>query len=845
MKYFCRYIVFLIALCFAQVASAYGLKFRAADYPIDQRTSYHVFAGKCPFFKEYFEIEFNMALYSMATVGYVARIKDEEKGKIFNLFLDAAGSDALFRLNQEGKNVLIALPVDKSLLTKKDWFKVKMFFDLEKDEITLKVNEHERSCKGISLPNELRPEIVFGRSEHIIDVPAITIDSLRIKSAQTYDFPLDEVDGESVHDRSGVCYGKVNNPIWLVNEAYHWRKEAVFASSSEAGSCYDAVENAIYYLNSDSLFIYHVESGEIRSKSLAGRCPMKLFLASCFVDGEHGKLYVYEVFRESPFGKEPTVVSLDLQTLEWQVEGMSALNMQLHHHGSFFDSFHKRYTIFGGFGNMHYSDKFYQLNTVEGDAHWQELGSFSGDVICPRYFPSVGLLPEKQSAYVFGGMGNETGEQVVGRSYFHDFYKVDLAKMRVQKLWELTDEPNVVPARGMVFQGDSLFYVLRYRESISRSYLYLYQFTVKDGAHCQLGDSIPILSDKISTNANLYYSEQKNRLLVTVQESSDDVSSTFTIYTLLFPPVSSHVYDKVEEEDFSVIWVMIGLALGGIAAWWFRHHGRKKSLEEESGCSEGKKAIAANARIAEPVVFGEGVNRKNSIYLFGNFAVFDRNGCDISYMFSLRIRQALCFIIRYSNAEGISSKELGDRMWPDKPKDKVKNLRGVTINHLRKTLKELDGVELVCEKGNFRLVSSGNFYCDYFCFLQMVEENRVNVCQKELLNIVGRGKFLCFLENPLFDGFKEDVECSLEVIILKLIEESFQAEDYQMTVNLMEAEFNIDPVNEVALSHGIRSFYMLKQEKAAIAAYQKFVIEYKKSTGDDYSLSFMYYWRKS
>mgnify|MGYP000609284266 FL=1 len=106
----------------------------------------------------------------------------------------------------------------------------------------------------------------------------------------------------------------------------------------------------------------------------------------------------------------------------------------------------------------------------------------------------------------------------------------------------------------------------------------------------------------------------------------------------------------------------------------------------------------------------------NSMYLFGDFSVFDRNGRNISYMFSLRIKQIFCLILRYSDADGISSRQLSDLIWPDKPKDKVKNSRGVAINHLRKILKELDGIELVYEKGCFRFTLSSGFLLRLLAF---------------------------------------------------------------------------------------------------------------------------------
>lgn len=233
----------------------------------------------------------------------------------------------------------------------------------------------------------------------------------------------------------------------------------------------------------------------------------------------------------------------------------------------------------------------------------------------------------------------------------------------------------------------------------------------------------------------------------------------------------------------------------------------------------------------------------NSMYLFGDFSVFDRNGRNISYMFSLRIKQIFCLILRYSDADGISSKQLSDLIWPDKPKDKVKNSRGVAINHLRKILKELDGIELVYEKGCFRFTLSSDFYCDYLRFMAIVAENRIEECRQEFLYIVGRGKFVGFMDGPLFDGFKQDVECLLEVLVLQLMKEAFEAQDYAETVSLAEAEFNIDPVNETALSCCLKSLFILKHENAAIGTYQKFVAEYKKYTwGKNYPHPFSLYW---
>ena len=126
--------------------------------------------------------------------------------------------------------------------------------------------------------------------------------------------------------------------------------------------------------------------------------------------------------------------------------------------------------------------------------------------------------------------------------------------------------------------------------------------------------------------------------------------------------------------------------------------------------------------------------------------------------------------------------------------------------------------------------------------MAIVTENRIEECRQEFLHIVGRGKFVGFMDGPLFDGFKQDVECRLEVLVLQLMKEAFEAQNYSEAVSLAEVEFNIDPVNETALSCCIQSFFILKHENAAIGTYQRFVAEYKKHTGEDYPHPFSLYW---
>ena len=74
-------IMYLIVL----PASAQGLMFNGMESPIEERTSYDVFASRRPKFTDVLRIEFSLSMYLPSDFGYILRIKNDEDGRIFNL----------------------------------------------------------------------------------------------------------------------------------------------------------------------------------------------------------------------------------------------------------------------------------------------------------------------------------------------------------------------------------------------------------------------------------------------------------------------------------------------------------------------------------------------------------------------------------------------------------------------------------------------------------------------------------------------------------------------------------------------------------------------------------------
>lgn len=815
----------LISLIALQIDLVQGLRFKDNTQPINQRTSYNVFDQEQIEFTDHFDIQFDLSMYATQTIGYIFRIKDEKSSMIYNLFFEEVGDELSLRFNKEGVRCLATAMIKKSVLYDNKWIKIQVRFDLRNQTIILKIHDQTFNLENAELPPIYRPTIIFGKSDYIIDVPSFSIKSLMVGNENAYYFGLNESTGTEVHDQNGYVHGKVDNPEWLINDAYYWRLKKSLTSQSVAGANYDVSKKIIYYFSNDTIYFYNTNTNDTRYELIRNECPVRLTLGTSFIDTTTNKLYAYEVYFD-PDKVGPTVASLDLNTFLWQTESYDRLPTQLHHHGHYFDANQHEFFLFGGFGNKRYSNHFYGYNTVTN--HWEEaLIDLTGDFIAPRYFVSLGHSQSEQSIYIFGGMGNESGDQTVGRKYMYDLHKVDLKTHVVTKLWEIPwTQEDMVPVRRMILM-DSSFYTLVYPEHYTDSFLKLYKFSLKDGSYKILGDSIPIHSDKINTNANLFYDESQSSLYALILEFEDDIASELKIYSIAFPSITANdliihtVTDRDSSTERLIIILIVCSCLAGGAGYWIIRKQRAKKEKLRYGSSDSHKPFKEEIK-------------SNSIFLFGNFTVFNKKGKDISYLFSARLTEMFCIIMQHSTSGGINTKKLSNILWPDKEGEKLKNSRGVTINNLRKVLSELDGIDLIYENGNYLITTTPALYCDFFKLMEFIPANITDSNREDFIDIVTRGKFLNHLNEPIFDAFKISTERKLEPVLILEIEKCFNAGYFHATISLANALFNIDPLNDAALEYLLKALQQLDKKEEALIRYNEFLIKYKDTMKQDY-----------
>lgn len=806
----------VISLLISNIALANGLRFKGSEVIINERSSMDINLSPLGLIsrsaKDKIELSFDMQVYNDTPSGYVFEL-NAGKDKELVMFYDGVSAQHNFAIIWKYHRFVINCFIPKSEFDpSQKWIKLDIVVDISKDIVELCVNDKYHYEGNFELASSIRPKIRFGKTEYLIDIPSFAIRNLSISVDQkSFGFKLVESSGRIAESYNSFAYARISSPVWLADEFMHWNKVYSHSSDSFQSTSYDINNHEVFTFDETEIHYYNVSSSSDRMQSFANPCPTEPMLGMSFIHDNN--IYAYELYYPGELKGLPSLAVLDTDKYRWSILSHEVLNMQMHHHCQYLDS--ATFYIFGGFGNRRLNGGFYLLDLHSKTWSRRDL---QGETVWPRYFAGMGYDEQRDKLLIFGGQGNESGDQVVGKQYLYDLHEVDLSSMSCRKLWDARwDGKNCVVARNMIIIGDK-FYALCYPETVTNSTLQLYEFDINDGSYKTLADTLSIYSDRITSNANLYYDKDIEKLIAIVEESSDDISSKVSVYTLSFPSINSG--HRLISKRIILLIVLAVLVLGLIFASIIYYHRLKRHSSANSFSYKRLEPIAA---------------KPSSILLFGHFTVIDKNGNDISASFTDKLKQLLILILQ-NNDKGISSKKLSSSLWAYKEEQKAKNIRGVTISKLRSKLKDLDGISLVYEEGYFRFVIDERLYCDYLEFNKALSGEYLDA--EKAICIASRGKFLISETEPIFDMVKDNVEINLESVINAQIAGFFESKDYANVLLCTKILNHIDPLNEEALRYSIKSLLLTHNPAEAKSKYQEYITRYKKEYAESFSLSF-------
>ncbi len=184
----------------------------------------------------------------------------------------------------------------------------------------------------------------------------------------------------------------------------------------------------------------------------------------------------------------------------------------------------------------------------------------------------------------------------------------------------------------------------------------------------------------------------------------------------------------------------------------------------------------------------------------------------------------------------MSSRHLGSLLWPDRTESETKNVKGVTVNKLRKVLAQMDGVSLVSREKRFYLEMENPFWCDYAQLQKMLSDRRPDM--DGVLRILARGRFLTEETDPVYDKMKESEAALVEPVMISEMHRRFSQKQYQTCLACANILFTIDPLHGEALSYAVRSLQAIDKPEEAKALYNRFITRYEKDYGESWPESY-------
>lgn len=835
-----------------------GLQFFGNERHIADRSSLSIPSDDKAIPTPLWKVDFTYRNHNIASPGNIFHIKNTSGKESLTLSSNHSGDSVTFTLALNSEKTIFSTKIQADDIIEKS-IPISFSINTASKNAEFKIGNRIASVPMSELYRaSLSPRIFFGMANHMVECASFSIRDLVITSAEgSIKIPLSETRGNDVHDVEGKVVGHVSNPQWLISKSFNWNKIWESYSGSAAGVAFDSRRHLFHSFNADSLKSFSPITKRTTAIPLSGdSLPVKLGMN--LISPQSGKIIPYEIYHDAFWGE------IDPESGRWKELMKIVPRAVLHHHAAVYRERDNSLFIFGGYGNRAYSGSLikYDLTT-----HRWDTIPLSGDRIDPRFFASMMITQSGDSLYIYGGKGNPEGNQDIGIKYYYDLHLIDLNAGSVKKLWEqVPPKEDRIPSRNLIPTSDGRhFYAMTYPEYKPHTSLQLQMISIDDGTSIAVGDTIPMISEEIATNVALYEDHDLGKIFCVTQVFEKMGENMTTVYSISSPPVEAALILNIPGRSGISVWLYVAavfipiVAIILFLAVMLSRKRRGKSLSktdtsdhpsettDNTTSSETEKISHCHLPGNEPIERDDVMSTfefpdRNRISIFGNFCVIDSNGRDISYMFSPKLKLIFLYLLLNTiEKDGVSSSSLNSVFWADKEPDKVKNLRNVTLNKLRKALCDIEGVEIIYDKGLFRLEISSTCYCDYIRLHSLTSSlhNPEQNCEADEINhILLQGSFIAGIEEPAFDYFRQRMEEFMVNYLSLMIQRMFRHRRYDASLRLCRVLCNIDPLSETALSFAVKSLVAIGKPDKARDIYGKFSEDYRHMMGEDCTLKF-------
>ncbi|MDR2885225.1 MAG: hypothetical protein LBU95_00390, partial [Rikenellaceae bacterium] len=446
-----------------------GLVMRSYESNQDQRTSLEIPAsyGKLRL-GNYLSLSFNVKARSgIDPFGYVCRIL---VGSIANI-------DVVLN-NPPNKEPFIGLIQGKTFLGKMaegpalyEWLHIELELVVRGDSLVIR-EKGTQVTATIALPDDRRLRIVFGAcpAEGFVttDVAPVIISDLVLGTRPGkagLQWPLRDPAGEGLlKDVSGKPCALLSYPQWVQDRHIHWRRVWEGEFDDKAFPVVSGQAARIWLVIRQSVLEFDPATETVAEHRFTPELPMRWLCDQFAWYPPAGRLAYYD------FDMQPdSVLSLfDPTAGAWSRTIARTQSPTILHHSKFLSPVDSSLVQLFGYGLHRYLGTMHRIDT-HGRVRVDQLPQ---TVIPPRYLCAIGLADSV--AYLYGGIGNELGQQEYGIHIYNDLYRLCLRDYSLTPLWNrsgpqcdeiaasnLVIDPGGREAKGLFFApGRSQSYLL-------------------------------------------------------------------------------------------------------------------------------------------------------------------------------------------------------------------------------------------------------------------------------------------------------------------------------------------------------------------------------------------------
>jgi len=844
MKYIFIFIALVLFSQFEGHGQSYGLTFNSHENVLEKRTSLDISPDDSICFTKNFDLGFDINyLPSHKTYfGYILRIISNGDHNIDLIYHQKSHT---FKVINGEIFSNVSFQIDSPRLYR-EWNRINLKFNLENQTIEFEVNG--KLIGTCNTPLNFRCfKFLWGANDYqkykTRDIPPMQLKDIKIYENGTlkYYWPLNEVTGDTEYDGVSKQLARVKNPAWLRPKYQKWELLNSFTLNGYGGVAFDPRTDKIFVTGSDSLAVFPVSEEHGMVQWIPNTNENLRLGHQAIFDTLSNKLY-------DLFIDQKKVVAYDFNKHRWENDFESGKITEYWHANKFISSFDSALYMIGGYGQLRYKNLVQRYSFSKKS--WDTILA-KGDYSPPRYLSALGKDPKNDYVYIIGGYGSQTGDQMLDPRNFYDLFRFNVRDRSFKKLYTLPSaksqftfvnslviDPKTNNYYGMIFPNDS-----------SSSNLQLIKGSLTDSSFQLLANSIPFTFHDIESFADLYYSPISNKLIAVVLNYSkidDPVKNTnVRIFSLDYVPEPNEI--PGEKPDMGMrrnLFLFSGLAV--IIAMAIILFFRRKKLQQILNAERNSIPVHQPelVGISGMPFFQRHADRDihSSIFLFGQFQVFDKEGHDITGLFTPLLKELFLIICinTIRQGRGISSEMLNEKLWHDKSEKDAKNNRSVNIAKLKIILERIGNCVINKDSGfwQFRIMDD-QISIDFKKYTNIIQQvNARTDYIHPLVDIIRRGPFLNQTEYDWLDNIKSEISNSTIDLCLNYIKTHGISKEPEFIIEITNCIFYFDHLNEDALIYQCKALIAMKRFTLASNIYLKFAKEYKEIYGAEFTKSF-------